>query len=145
VVPVPVSNPTTGSGAALVGAVFFRMDEDSKPSIFGVGGAYTSNGTWGGGAATEFAFDRDRYLAKGLVGYADVNYDFYGIGAAADGRFVHLDEHGGTIKGEFLARIAPNFYIGGGLRYLDLITTLGDPGVAGSLLGDNIPVPKLEN
>jgi Omp85 superfamily domain len=145
VVPVPVSNPTTGSGAALVGAVFFKMDEDSKPSIFGVGGAYTSNGTWGGGAATEIAFDRDRYLAEGLVGYADVNYDFYGIGAAADERFVHLDEHGGTIKGEFLARIAPKFYIGGGLRYLDLITTFGDPGVAGSLLGDNIPVPKLEN
>src|ERR1700743_1197598 len=145
VVPMPLSNPTTGSGGALLAAMFFQTDKESKPSVIGLGGFYTSNGSWGGGALAQFAFDNDRYLAKVMAGYADVNYAFYGIGSDATGKSVTLDQSGYMMKGAFQARVAPKFYIGGGLRYLDLNTTFNNPILAGTLLGDLLPVPKLEN
>ncbi|MEI9991713.1 MAG: BamA/TamA family outer membrane protein [Rhizomicrobium sp.] len=145
VVPMPLSNPTTGSGGALVGAMFFKMDEVSKPSTVGLGGFYTSNGSWGGGAMAQLDFDADRYLAKALLGYADINYDFFGTGSSATGRAVHLDQSGSMVKGEFQGRVAPDLYLGGSLRYLNLLTTFDNPALAGSLLGDMVPVPKLQN
>src|ERR1700743_2616328 len=145
VVPMPLSNPTTGSGGALVGAMFFQADKESKPSVIGLGGFYTSNGSWGGGALAQFAFDSDRYLAKAMVGYADVNYAFYGIGSAGAGKAVSRGQNGYGLKGQFQARVAPNFYVGGGLRYLDLNTTFSNAILAGTILGDAVAVPKLEN
>src|SRR5262249_32185599 len=62
-VPIPVSNPTIGSGGALAGAMFFRTDDKSKPSLIGIGGMYASSGSWGTGLMADIAFDEDRYRA----------------------------------------------------------------------------------
>src|SRR6201999_1493198 len=79
VAPIPVSNPTIGSGAALAAAMFFRTDETSEPALIGLGGLYTSSGTWGAGLMADIPFDHDRYRAKMSAGYADVTYEFFGV------------------------------------------------------------------
>jgi len=144
VVPMPVSSPATGPGGALVGAMFFKLD-DSKPSTVGLGAFYLSNGSWGGGLLGNFAFDQDRYLAKGMLGYADINYDFFGVGQFASDTPVHLNQTGSMVKAQGQGRVADNLYLGVSFRYLNLVTTFTNPVHAGDILGDAFPVPKLVN
>jgi outer membrane protein assembly factor BamA len=147
VVPVPVSNPTTGSGGALAAAMFFKTDAQSQSSLIGAAGFYTSNKSWGGGAASNIAFDDDAYHAKLAAGYADVNYAFYGIGtsAGASAPHVSLDQSGYAIQGGFEGRVAPHFYLGGQVRYMDIKTAFNLPALAGTLLGDSTPISNLKN
>src|SRR6202000_2223643 len=104
----------------------------SKPSTIGVAGFYTSSGSWGGGASANIAFDQDRYLAKLSGGYANITYDFYGIGASAgrDNVHVSLTQSGALALGGFEARVAPDFYLGVQARYVDIKTKFNLPDVA---------------
>ncbi|HEX4861317.1 MAG TPA: BamA/TamA family outer membrane protein [Rhizomicrobium sp.] len=145
VVPIPVSNPTIGSGGALAGAMFFRTDEDSKPALIGIGGLYTSSGTWGAGLMADIPFDADRYRAKMSAGYADVNYDFFGIGSARNGSHVSLDQSGYLALFAFEARVAPDFYIGAQTRYMDIRTKFNLPDLAGELTGNDGPLSRLDD
>jgi outer membrane protein assembly factor BamA len=147
VVPIPVSNPTIGSGGALAGAMFFRTDDKSKPSLIGLGGMYTSSGSWGAGAMADIAFDEDRYHAKTSAGYASVTYDFFGIGTTAGngGRHVSLTQSGALVQLGFETRVAPDFYLGAQTRVMDISTKFNLPDLAGQLLGNGGPLSKIEN
>ncbi len=147
VVPIPVSNPTIGSGGALAGAMLFKTDEKSKPSTIGVAGFYTSNGSWGGGAMADIWFSEDRYEAKLTGGYANISYDFYGIGSAAGRNSIHvsLTQSGDMLQGAFAARVAPDFYLGGQARYMSIKTKFNLPDVAGDLLNNGGPLAKLKD
>jgi outer membrane protein assembly factor BamA len=147
VVPIPVSNPTIGSGGALAGAMLFKTDEKSKPSTIGVAGFYTSNGSWGGGAMADIWFHEDRYEAKLTGGYANISYDFYGIGSAAGQSNVHvsLTQSGEMFQGAFSARVAPDFYLGAQARYMTIKTKFNLPDIAGDLLDNGGPLAKLKN
>jgi len=147
VVPIPISNPTIGSGGALAAAMLFKTDEKSKPSTIGAAGFYTSSGSWGGGATADIIFDEDKYEAKLSGGYANVSYDFYGIGSAAarDNIHVSLTQSGDLFQGGFAARVAPDFYLGVQARYMDIKTKFNLPDIAGGLLDDGGPISKIKN
>src|SRR5688572_31531408 len=51
VAPIPMSNPTFGTGLAVVVMPFYYLGEGSPLSNTAVAAAYTSNDTWGLGAA----------------------------------------------------------------------------------------------
>ena len=62
--PIPVSNPAVGSGLVLVAGYVFKLTESdtvSPPSTVGLAGAFTSNGSRGGGLAARLYFDENRY------------------------------------------------------------------------------------
>lgn len=147
VVPIPMSNPTIGSGGALAGAMFFRTDDKSKPSLVGLGAMYASSGSWGAGAMADVAFDDDRYRVKASAGYADVIYDFFGIGTEAgnDGRHVSLDQSGYVVQLGFEGRVAPDFYLGLQTRFMEIKTKFDLPDLAGELLGDSGPLSDIHN
>jgi surface antigen Omp85-like protein len=84
--PIPVINPTVGNGLALGVGYLYHLDKDdvrSPPSITGVGGFRTSNGTRGGVIAQKFVLKENKYRLLLVAGRADIHYDFFGIGAAA--------------------------------------------------------------
>jgi outer membrane protein assembly factor BamA len=147
VVPIPVSNPTIGSGAALAAAMFFKTDEASKSSLLGTGGFYTDNGSWGAAIMADVAFDEDRYRAKASAGYASVSYDFYGIGSASaeNGRHVSLNQSGDLFQASFEGRVAPQFYIGGQARYMTIKTKFDLPDEAGDILDNGGPLSQIKN
>lgn len=147
VVPIPMSNPTLGSGGALAAAVLFKADDKSSSSFIGAAGFGTSNGSWGGGAAANLNFGEDLYRAKLSAGYANVLYNFYGIGsAAADaGRFVSLTQSGYLVQALFQVRVAPHFYLGGQSRTMNIKTAFDLPGLAGELLANGGPLSKIDN
>jgi outer membrane protein assembly factor BamA len=147
VVPIPVSNPTIGSGGAIATAMFFKTDEVSKSSFIGGGAFYTNNGSWGAAALTEMAFDEDRYRSRGMAGYANVNYDFYGTRStnADNQRHVALNQGGALFQLGVEGRVAPQFYVGGRLRYMTIKTNFAVPDDAGDLLGRDGPLSNLKD
>lgn len=147
VVPIPVSNPTLGSGGALAAAMFFKTDETAKSSLIGLGAFKTSNGSWGAATMTNLSLSQDIYRVKGSAGYADVNYDFYGVGnaSAEAGRHVSLDQSGYLFQASLEGRVAPDFYIGGQARYMDIKTKFNLPDLAGDLLDNGGPLERIKN
>ncbi|MEY8841006.1 hypothetical protein AB9K41_18420, partial [Cribrihabitans sp. XS_ASV171] len=77
VAPIPFSNPTIGSGLAVGLGYLFQFDETSKPSMIGIGGLRSDNGSRAAGVAGNFYFRENRWILKLLAAEADVKYDLY--------------------------------------------------------------------
>jgi hypothetical protein len=124
-VPSIITEPSVGYGVA-AGAVFFHSSYSEKkgpPSMTGVLGAITENGTWAAGAfhAGFWKQDRIRYMGAAAKLYA--NLGFYGSGnleILAD-EPVNLNLDAWLLLQQLKFRVAESdFFIGG--RYLLLKT-----------------------
>ncbi|HET7085576.1 MAG TPA: BamA/TamA family outer membrane protein [Rhizomicrobium sp.] len=127
--------------------MFFKSDRDSKSSFIGTGAFFTSNGSWGAAALGDIAFDDDRYRSRAVAGYAHINYDFYGTRAtnAGNTRHVFLNQSGALFQAALEARVAPDLYVGGRLRYLTVKSKFDIPELAGELVGNDGPLANLQN
>lgn len=126
IVPIPQSNPTLGSGLTLAGVLFYNPNHAPQPWITGIAGMYTSSKSWGVGAFHSMSLAQDKIRIVGLVGYADVNVNFYGIGPNAGdrGASVKIEDKGMMALAQAQYRVAPHFYFGGPFQYLNLDTKL---------------------
>lgn len=143
IAPVPFSNPTFESGLGLgVGYIYKpdRKDKVSPPSIVGVGGLYTENGSWGVGALGKYYLQEDRLRLAGLVAYADVGFKFFGIGqdAGERGLYVDLAEQLDLILLQALRKVRPNTFAGVRFEYIRGEFSVTMPGTH---IPDDIPVP----
>lgn len=147
IVPIPISNPTVGSGGGLATAMFFKTDKDSKSSFIGAGGFYTGNGSWGAATLADVSFDEGRYHSRAITGYANVNYDFYGTQAtnAGNQRHVSLNQSGGLFQAALEGRVAQDFYVGGKMRYLTIKTKFKSPEISGDLLDHDGPLAGIKD
>jgi outer membrane protein assembly factor BamA len=125
VAPIPISNPSVGSGLALTGMWLYQMDPQSPESFTGLGGGYTSNQTWIAGAVEKLNFDADLYRLTAGIGLGQINYNFYGIGTATSNASIPLEEKvlGGMI--DFRRRIFAALHVGLRWTYGDVKTALG--------------------
>jgi hypothetical protein len=120
IAPIPVCNPTVGSGFALVSGYIYPWDKDDKvspPSFTGAGGVYTDSRSWALAVAQKAYLNEDRWRILGGVGIGQVNYSFYGIGtaAASTGKSIPLTQKAGGFLVETLRRIGGDFFAG--LKY----------------------------
>lgn len=124
-VPSIITEPAVGYGVA-AGAVFFHSSYSAKkgpPSMTGVMGGITENGTWAAGAfhAGFWKQDRIRYMGAAAKLYA--NLGFYGSGnlEILTDEPVNLNLDAWFLLQQLKFRLAgSNFFIGG--RYLLLKT-----------------------
>ena len=116
-IPLPVSGPATGAGVVLAGVVFYNPNNAPEPWITGVGLIKTSKGANGIGGLHSMSLDDDRIRLKLLAGYIDTRVKFFGIGAGAGDRNIHvpLRQSDVVLKTEAQVRIVPRVYMG--LRY----------------------------
>lgn len=79
-VPMLITEPSVGYGGAMVLLYFHDSYENKKspPSMSGVLGGGTENGTWMAGGLHLGYWKEDRIRYLGLVAYANVNIDYYG-------------------------------------------------------------------
>lgn len=122
VVPIPFSNPTTGAGLTLAAGYLFKLDEGSKPSMVALAALGSDNGSQAFGAAANFAFDNNRWLAETLFAKASMNYDLF-----TDLGPFPIEQEGNFARMEFSYGFTPEFSVGMSLRYLD--TTLSPDGL----------------
>jgi hypothetical protein len=137
IAPVPFSDPTIGVGIALGAGYIFQLERDQPavpPSIVGLGGMYSENGTWALALGGKFHLSGDKYRVTAGLAQGSLVYDFYGIGSDAgdQGHSIEITQDGTVAFVQGLRRITPELYAG--LRYLRAhsTTSIAPP-------GDNLP------
>jgi hypothetical protein len=141
IMPIPISNPTVGTGLGAASMFLYPMDKESPVSSTTVGGFYTSSESWGAGVAQKTFLYEDRLRLNGLAGYGNINMDFYGIGSGAGDRGVSvpITQRGFFFMPEALIRIAGRLYGGLRYRYLGMETVLD----LNELAGNGIDLPPI--
>ena len=117
IMPIPISNPTVGTGLGAVSMFLYKAGEKAPTSSTAFGGFYTNNDSWGVGVSQKTYLRGDRFRLNGVLGYGNINIDFSGIGTKLGNQGITIPV---TWKGTFfvpdiLVRFAGHFY--GGLRY----------------------------
>ena len=125
VVPIPVSNPTVGTGLALAGMILYKVDQASPDSSTTLGGGYLSSESWLVGGAQKLNFDADRYRLNAVAGVGQINYDFFGIGSSATSQGIPLRQKvfGGTF--DFRREIIEGLHVGARWIYANVKTAVG--------------------
>lgn len=133
--PMPVSNPTIGTGLAGVVMWIHQFDKLSPPSSATVGAFYTNTESKGIFAGEEAYFGENRYRLNLVTGVFDMNLKFFGIGndAGDNGRSIKVNQSGGAVRPQFLWRIRDSMYLGPTFSYLTVETQFADL--------PNIPLP----
>ena len=143
IMPIPISNPTIGTGLGAAGMFLYPVDNKSPVSSTTVGGFYTSNDSWGAGVSQKTFLYEDRLRLNGSLGYGNINLDFYGVGTEAGNRgtSVPLTEKGFFFVPEGLTRIAGRLYGGVRYRYLEMETAVN----LQELLNNKIDLPPISS
>ena len=114
--PLPFRNSQIGWGVAVMAGLIHRFDADTtiKPSTGAVTGLVSENGSWGVMGLEIARFGRDAWRARGVVGYMDLKYDFYGIGIEAGeaGVSIPIEQTISVASGAVLRRVIPGLYVG---------------------------------
>lgn len=154
-VPILITEPAVGYGGGLT-LLFFhdslknraqaaknkRADGEPArvppPSITGVGGFGTANGSWGGGAFHLGIWKEDTIRYLGVLGYASINYDFYNrLGTA-----IPVNVEGAGMLQQMVFRLGKSdFFAGANYRFTATTAKLEREG--GSLpppAGDGVEV-----
>jgi surface antigen Omp85-like protein len=114
VAPLPISSPAIGSGIEPVLGYIFPFnakDKVSSPSVVGMGGLVTNNGSRAFVVGGRLYLKENRYRITSGFARGNLNYDVYGNGIAA-GFKLSLNQTGQAFLGEFLRRIGWKFFAG---------------------------------
>jgi hypothetical protein len=131
ILPIPIANPTIGTGLGAVSMYLFQAGKNAPPSSLYLGGFWADSESWGGGLGTQTYFSDDKYRMVGFLGYFDVNVDFYGIGNRAGDTLVPapINHKGPTFVPRFLFRVADSVYVGPRYRSMEIETTVDKQGL----------------
>lgn len=129
VAPIPISNPTIGTGLGMVVMPFYHLGQGSPLSNTAVAFGATSSGSWGVGAAQSTRLRRDDLRIDGILAYIDVRYRFYGAGASAgiNGTSVPIVQKGYVFAPELLFETSRRLFVGLRYRGLRMETSLEGP------------------
>jgi Omp85 superfamily domain len=114
VAPLPISSPAIGSGLVpILGYIFpfSRNDKISPPSVIGVAGLVTNNGSRGFVVGGQLYLKENTYRITSGFARGNINYDIYGTGVFV-GRKLPLNQTGQAFFAEFLRRIGWKFFTG---------------------------------
>ena len=135
--PVPFYNPALGAGlGGFIGYLFpyDKSDHESPPSVIGVGGFATDNGSWGAFAGHVGYADSDSRRWTLVGGYTELTYRYYGSGYSqgATGNEVSIDQQVtfGLVEGLWL--VAPDWYLGPRLMATHSEVSLHQPAQTGN-------------
>ena len=141
VAPIPISNPTVGTGLAVVVMPFYHLGPESPLSNTAVAAGVTSSGSWGVGAAQSTRLRGDKLRLDGFLGYVDLRYRFYGTGASAgtDGTSVPIVQKGLAFAPELLLQVAKRTFVGVRYRGVRVETAVEDNSVLPPAVAEALP------
>jgi len=132
IVPSIITEPAVGYGAA-VAAIFFHSsytEKNGPPSMSGIIGGGTQNGTWMAGAFHVGYWKQDRLRYTGAVARTNANLGFYGPGfaAALNNEPINLNLDAWLLLQQIKARIGNSgFFIGTKYLLFDTYNTFEMP------------------
>ncbi len=126
VAPIPISNPTVGTGLAVVVMPFYHLGPDSPLSNTTIAAGYTSSGSWAVGAAQTTRLRGDQLRIDGFLAYIDLRYRFFGKGAEAGtaGQSVPIQQKATAFVPELLFQLGGRTFLGVRYRGVSVETSL---------------------
>lgn len=144
IMPIPVSNPTLGTGLGAMTMRLFHAGENAPPSSFMVGGLWANSKSWLGGGGVKIHTKDDNWRISGWLGYFDVNLKFFGTGneAGDQGRSINIEQWGPFFSPRVLRRMTGDFYLGIQYRLMTVTTAFPDlpDWIPGDVLRDGIKI-----
>jgi len=136
IAPIPISNPTVGTGLGVVVMPFYHLGPESPLSNTAVAAGYTSSGSWAVGAAQTTRLRGDRLRIDGTLAYFDLHYRFFGKGAEAGtaGQSVPIEQKATAFVPELLFQIGGRTFVGVRYRGIRVETLLDTDAVPPSLV-----------
>ena len=135
-VPIPLSNPTLGSGLIAGAAYFYPQTEEQKAvqpaSLTGLAGMYMDNGSKAVAIAQQNYWNKNRWRFTGAFGAADLNLSLLSSDAAGNGIDLDWNVKGTFAYGRLSGQVRKGWYTGLLLRLVDVdqsIQTSVDPRV----------------
>lgn len=132
VFPTLITEPSVGYGA-LASAIYFHSaysDKNGPPSMSGVIGGATQNGTWMGGIFHIGYWKHDKIRYMGALVRTNINIGFYGPGTLIlpDNEPINLNMNAWVIAQQIKFRLAEsNFFLGGRYIYYNTDNTFEVP------------------
>jgi len=125
VAPIPIVNPTFGTGLAALGMYLYQLDEGSQPSFTAAGAAYTDSESYGFGIAQVAHFKDDAWKIKGGAVVFDANLRYYGTGRILGDRGISIpiNQEGWAAGVRGLRRIKGDWYVGLQYWFLRITST----------------------
>lgn len=132
VAPLPTRNPALGWTLAAPAMFMYRpagINEDDSTWITGGAGFLSENESWGAGGFHRMSFSDDTWRFSAGAFYADVRYDYYGIGDETEGPAglvppIPLRQKMQFYSTETLYAIAPDLYVGARVSLADTAVAL---------------------
>ena len=126
VVPIPISNPTIGTGLAVTALYLHPQKEEGgnvPTTTSGVVGMYTDSESWLTGIFHDGFYKDDKYRVRAALGYGDFKLKFYGVGN--DSIFRDNPINYQALTTAFMPRVlfklpASNWFLGPHYFYLNL-------------------------
>lgn len=120
-VPIPMSNPTVGTGlqAALLYLHAKKGDDPDAPNATsGIGGMYTDSDSKALGIFHDNSFSGDRFRLRAMAGSGDLNLKFFGVGDTLVDYSIDFNMEVDTTMLQFSTRLpgTKDWFLG--LRYL---------------------------
>ena len=145
VAPIPISNPTIGTGLAVVVMPFYHLGAGSPLSNTAVAAGVTSSGSWGVGVMQSTRLRGDQLRLDGMIAFADLRYRFYGAGADAGmtGNSVPIVQKAFAFAPELLFQTARGAFLGvryRGVRVETALDTVSAPPEIAALIGRSITI-----
>jgi hypothetical protein len=117
VAPLPISSPALGTGIIPILGYIFPLRKDdhvSPPSVVGMAGIVTDNGSRGFGAYADLYMKENTYRITTTYVRGNLNYDLYGVGLPAGnaGRKLPLEQSGQVFRSEVLRSIGWDLFLG---------------------------------
>jgi Omp85 superfamily domain len=135
IAPLPIVSPALGAGLIPVLGYITPLPAKNKaatPSVFGVGGLITNNGSRGFALGADLYLKQDRYEVEPVYAHGSLDYNLYGVGFANGnaGLKLPLEQAGQLFFIKALRRIGWDIYAGGrftnGSSFITLKPTSGD-------------------
>lgn len=125
VVPVPISNPTFGTGLVAAGAFFYGQTEEQKKvqpaSLTGFGGVYTDNESFAVAVAQQSYWDENRWRLNAVAGYVDFSLTLAAPDAGGGQTGVDWDIVGELVQFKISRKLGASRWYGGVLaRYISM-------------------------
>lgn len=139
VAPIPIQDPTIGTGLALGAGYLFSFDEGSDPSTLALGGFRTNNGSEGAALGGSLNFGNGDWTIRAGAAFADLAYDVYILG-----RPIGINQSGAFVRLGAGYQVTEVFGIDLDLQYLESEIAIDPVHVAGGgILGTGLDVATL--
>jgi len=128
VVPIPLSNPTLGTGLILGAGYFYSQTAEQKAaqpaSVTGAAGMYTSNDSFAFAVGQASYWDDDKWRFKGGLGYANLELTLLAPSSGPSGIETDWSLEGEVVSAQISRKIGGRWYAGIHGQYVNFDQTI---------------------